>query len=230
MVPALIAGEPTMRTQIRTRAKALISQALKRTYPTILNVQGPNTQTIEFIRTTNCRMIAEVGIYRGDTSLQFAKYLNGSGELHLYDFHDRVAAASKMIADAGYTNVKTFGSSPKLLDSYCWSLGAMLDATQGRPVYDYIFLDGAHTWAIDALAMLLSDRLLKVGGFLDFDDYDWTLAMSPTLNPQIFPLTRRLYTDEQIAAPQVKMIVNRLVRTDPRYFEAVKNKIFQKIA
>ena len=122
-----------------------------------------------------------------------------------------------------------FGCSYKLLDSYNWMLAQQIQRHSG-PIYDYVFLDGAHTFAIDALAFVLVDRLLNVGGYVDFDDYDWTLAASPSLGPRVFPLTQRLYPVDQIEAQQVRMIIDVLVRRDPRYREVVPNKIFQKIA
>ena len=36
------------------------------------------------------------------------------------------------------------------------------------------------------------------GGYVDFDDYRWTLARSPSMSPEAFPDVRRLYSDEQI--------------------------------
>ena len=80
--------------------------------------------------------------------------------------------------------------------------------------------------AVDALTAFLADRMLKVGGYLDFDDYDWTFCASPSCNPRVFPLTGKLYTAEQIESKQVKMIVDLLIRRDPRYQEVVANKIF----
>jgi hypothetical protein len=108
-----------------------------------------------------------------------------------------------------------FGSSYKVLDSYNWGLAKLLDENAG-PKYDYVFLDGAHSWAVDALAAFLSDRMPKVGGYLDFDDYDWTFSRSPSVNPRVFPLTRKFYTAEQIESKQVKMIVDLVIRRDPR--------------
>jgi predicted O-methyltransferase YrrM len=198
-------------------------------YPRRVDVTEANEVTVKFIHHTRCQVIAELGVYRGHTSLEFAKFLNGAGELHLYDYEDRVAEVAKTLAERGYTNVRTFGCSYKLLDSYCWPLAKMLES-HPEPIYDFIFIDGAHTWAVDALATLLSDRLLKVGGFLDFDDYLWTLAGSRALTPKNFPLTGKLYTQEQIDAWQVKMIVELLIRRDRRYREIVPSKIFQKIA
>lgn len=198
-------------------------------YPRLVAVSVANSKTMDFIKDKHCRMIAELGVYQGHTSMAFAKYLNGEGSLHLYDFEDRVRAVAAELKRAGFRNVQSFGCSYRYRDSYNWSLGKAI-ATHGEPIYDYIFLDGAHDWAIDALATLLSDRLLKVGGYLDFDDYGWTLAESPSLNPRAFPLTARLYSEEQIETQQVKMVIDLLIKRDPRYREVVKDKIFQKIA
>jgi len=198
-------------------------------YPREVAVSEPNNETISFITRTKCRCIAELGVYKGHTSLEFAKFLNGEGELHLFDFEDRVTNVVDALRLAGFHNFRTFGSSYKSQDSYNWSLAKLLEEHTG-PIYDYVFLDGAHTWVVDALTTFLADRLLKVGGYLDFDDYDWTLGGSPTLNPNTFPATAKAYTDEQIAAPQVKMILDLLMRRDPRYREVVPNKIFQKMA
>ena len=97
------------------------------------------------------------------------------------------------------------------------------------PYFDYVYLDGAHTWGVDALAFLLIDRLLKPGGYVDFDDYDWTIATSPTINPSAYPATLKLYTEEQIGTPQVKLIVDLLVRREGCYEELVENKVYRKL-
>ena len=50
------------------------------------------------------------------------------------------------------------------------------------------------------------------------------------MNPAAFPLTADMYTDEQIGLPQVAIIVELLVKRDARDREAVKHKVYQKIA
>ena len=197
-------------------------------YPSHCNVSNANQQTIDFIRTTKCRVIAELGIYKGFTSEKLAEYLGGEGELHLFDFEERVAEVTAKLKAKGYHNIVGHSNSHKIMDSYNWSLMQVLKA-HPTPLYDYVFLDGAHTWNVDALAFTLIDRLLKVGGFMDFDDYDWSLERSPTLNPKVFPRTRKLYTDEQIRQQHVRLILDVLVKRDPRYKEVVENKIYQKI-
>ncbi len=188
-----------------------------------------NRGTIDFIKTTNARTVAEVGICVGFTSEPLAKYLNGQGELHLFDYEDRVREVVGKLKAAGYRNIVGHGNSHRIIDSYNWSLMRVLQQ-HSEPIFDYVYLDGAHTWNVDALAFLLIDRLLKVGGYIDFDDYHWSLARSPTLNPRAFPMTKQLFTNYQIREPHVRLIVDLLVKRDPRYAEVRKNKIYQKIA
>lgn len=198
-----------------------------RSYPSRLGVRGPNQATLDFIATTDCRTIAEIGIYNGYTSEGFARFLNGRGELHLYDYEFKVAAVVKKLNEAGFKNVRGIPNSSKSLDSYNWSLMKVLGESQAA-IYDYVFIDGAHTWNLDALAFLLADRLLKVGGYVDFDDHSWSLRKSPYLNPLAYPDTARQYTEEQIDAEHVRLILDLLVRRDSRYEEVVDNKIFRK--
>lgn len=194
-----------------------------------LNVTGPSLRTLEFFATTGCRAYAEIGVYKGDTALAVAELLAGDGELHLFDYEDRVAPACARLQAAGHANVVAHANSRRLLDSYSWSLMRVLAAHDG-PVFDYVFLDGAHTWVHDALAFLLIDRLLVPGGYVEFDDYPWSLRNSPSMNPETFPDVERLYSDEQIDARQVALVVDLLVRRDGRYEEIVTNRVFRKRA
>jgi hypothetical protein len=171
--------------------------------------------------------IAELGIWKGGTSYQFAKFLDGQGILHLFDFEDKVIEVRNNLNNKGFTNVKTWGCSYKYLDSYNWALMKILKEAD-KPIFDYIYIDGAHTWTIDALAYFLCDKLLKPGGYIDFDDYCWKLRGS-SLDPQKVHLTKKLFTDEQIDERQVKLIVDILVRRNSNYKEVIPNKIFQKI-
>jgi predicted O-methyltransferase YrrM len=192
-----------------------------------LNVDGANEQTVAFFRSTECRVYAELGVYLGGTAQQIAAHLGGTGEIHLFDYEDRVRPVAERLRGLGHENVFEHPNTRRVLDSYNWSLMKLLrDGRAGS--FDYVFIDGAHTWALDALAFLLVDRLLAPGGYVDFDDYHWTLAQSPSMSPEAFPPTRRLYTQEQIEERQVALVVEVLVRPDERYEEVVEHKIFRK--
>lgn len=47
-----------------------------------------------------------------------------------------------------------------------------------HPLFDFCFIDGAHTWEADGCAFFLCEKLLKPGGWLLFDDLTWTVAGS----------------------------------------------------
>jgi predicted O-methyltransferase YrrM len=194
-----------------------------------LNVAGPNARTVEFFARSGCRRYAEIGVYKGHTALRIAELLAGEGTIDLFDYEDRLADVAARLREAGHDNVVAHPNSRRLMDSYNWSLMQVL-AEHGGPVYDYVFLDGAHTWAHDALAFFLADRLLLPGGFLDFDDYAWSLRASPSMNPEAFPDVEQLYSDEQIDARQVALVVDLLVRPGGGYDEVEPNKIFRKRA
>jgi hypothetical protein len=192
-----------------------------------LNVHGPNERTLASFAASGCRRYAEVGVYKGATAERVAELLDGDGELHLFDYADRVDPVVARLRAAGHRNVFAHPNSRRMLDSYNWSLMQVLAERRG-PVFDYVFLDGAHTWIHDALAFTLIDRLLVPGGYVDFDDYHWTLRASPSMNPGAFPEVERLYSPEQIDARQVALVVDLLVRGSGDYDEIVPDNLFRK--
>ena len=198
--------------------------------PDKLNVPGPNHETVDLVRSSGARCVAEIGIYEGGTSAGMAEVLSErDGELHLFDFQDRVDEVAARLRRTTSCAVVTHGNSRKIMDSYNWSLALLLER-EDRPTFDYVFIDGSHLWHHDALAFVLADRMLAVGGIMDFDDYTWSIAKSQTMNPTVMPATTRMHTDEQIEREQVKMVVELLVRADPRYEEIVPSKAFRKVA
>jgi len=198
-------------------------------YPTgKLCVNKADRETVETFKASGATVFAELGIYRGHTTEAIASHLAGEGEIHLFDYEDMVQDLAGRLRASGYDNVVCHGNSRKAMDSYNWSLMKLLEQHE-QPIFDYVFIDGAHTWGVDALAFFLVDKLLRVGGHVDFDDYKWSLAISPSQNPTAFPATAKMYTPEQIAVPQVAKIVDLIVKRDERYEEIVPNKIFKKL-
>lgn len=193
-----------------------------------------NDTTLHFVRQAFANVqtpltFAEIGVDKGDTSLELARYLNGRGTLHLFDFEDVALRVRDRLAAQGLENVVVHGCSRCSHDSYNWNLMRLLrDTPELR--FDYVYLDGAHTWEIDGLAFFLCDMLLRPNGFIDFDDYHWSHAASPTCNPESFPGITRMYTAEQIATPQVALVVDLLVRRSGRYREVLRDKVFMRTA
>lgn len=110
----------------------------------------------------------------------------------------------------------------------CWGWSGCPGGIEGTPgpIYDYIYLDGAHVFLHDALAFFLSDRLLKVGGCIDFDDYFWSVEGSKWMAER----RHEYMTNEQIEAQQVKLVIDNLVAANRRYEEVTPHKVFRKIA
>ena len=50
-----------------------------------------------------------------------------------------------------------------------WKLMEWLEADE-RPEFDFIYIDGPHTWNEAGFQFFLTDRLLRPGGWLLFDD------------------------------------------------------------
>lgn len=199
-------------------------------FPDKLNIPGPNWQTISMANAVLPRggAIAEVGIHAGDTALELAKVADArGGALHVFDFQDKVNAFMELAGQHDLRHVVVpHGNSYKWLDSYNWALGEMVET---GVELDYVYLDGAHSWAIDALAFVLTDLMLRPGGVMDLDDYGWSFATSSTMNPQVFPAIAEMYTPAQIEQSAVVQIVDRLVRPSGRYYELVPNKVFVKV-
>src|SRR6478735_9061094 len=64
--------------------------------------------------------------------------------------------------------------------SYNWRLMKLLEEDP-TPRFDFCYLDGAHDWFVDGFAFFLVDKLLRPGGWIIFDDLDWTYGQSPAL-------------------------------------------------
>ncbi|MEL6646034.1 MAG: class I SAM-dependent methyltransferase [Pseudomonadota bacterium] len=199
-------------------------------YPDMLKVPAGGTQgTLDaltsFYDADADIHFAELGIYQASTA-EFVLKTFPNARVYLFDFDKTVQAARQRFQDFA-PRVHCFGNSNRHLDSYNWNLMKLYVENGHAPLFDYIFLDGAHTFAIDALSFFLGDRLLKPGGYFDFDDYNWRLRGS-SLDPEKVPVIKEQYTDEQIDDRQVKTLVDHYVKTDPGYTEVIKNKVYRK--
>jgi predicted O-methyltransferase YrrM len=135
-----------------------------------------------FIRDEGPGDCLELGVGHGMGALYIGAALeaNGSGTLTSVDrlsARSRRPAAHELIEQAG------LGARVRVVyedTSYTWFLHDALRsqlAADGtiEARYDFVFIDGAHTWDVDALAFTLADRLLRPGGWILFDDLDWKL-------------------------------------------------------
>jgi len=166
-------------------------------------------------------VIAEVGVGIGATTLRMAEIMDNRGELHIFD---REQVANELYGDLvgrGFTNIVNHPNSHRIWDSYHWSMAKMI--SEGRAeMFDLVYVDGAHTYLHDGLAFFLSDRLMKVGGLIVFDDYGWRFSAS-TAKTKFENLTQ-----EQRETPQIKMVVDDLVEHHIAFETVVPKKVYRK--
>lgn len=124
--------------------------------------------------------VLELGFAHGVSTVTIAAALEGNGGGRITGSDNRSAlerdpSAQSLLDRAGLAHRAELHYDDT---SYTWFLQRRLreQSTTGSivPCYDLVFLDGAHTWDADALAYLLSWKLLRPGGWLLLDDLGWT--------------------------------------------------------
>lgn len=130
--------------------------------------------------------VAEIGIGFGATALPALMILEKGDIYYAFDFQDRL---SDFIDDL---QARNFGITCKIIvegnsrnewDSYSWNLSNIIFQMRKQKqagIFDAVYLDGAHTFFHDGLAVCLLKELIKDGGFLILDDLFWTYSASPT--------------------------------------------------
>ncbi|MBQ6975853.1 MAG: hypothetical protein IJS81_00780 [Selenomonadaceae bacterium] len=72
-----------------------------------------------------------------------------------------------------------FGNSTDIWDSYNYNLSELIFQMRENNLggfFDVVYLDGAHTFMHDGLAVCLLKQLIKKGGYLILDDLFWTYS------------------------------------------------------
>ena len=113
----------------------------------------------------------ELGFFHGKSSAFIAAILRDIGEGHLVTI-DRKNALQRepdifqVLAALDLGSWVTVSYEQR---SYTWKLMRMLEQAE-RPVFDFCYIDAAHTWDDTGFAFFLVDELLRPGGWLLFDD------------------------------------------------------------
>ena len=63
----------------------------------------------------------------------------------------------------------------------------------------------------------MADKLLRAGGFLIFDDYNWTYAGMDHKREATDGVTHRMLSDAERRTPQIKEVFEYLVTQHPSY-------------
>lgn len=201
---------------------------------------NPSVHLLDIIRTIKAGTrepvrIAEVGVDRGATTRAVAELLTKGDVFDLYDRETcRLAHDLDALKAMTESEINFYGNTPRLFDSYAWTIGRQMLARvrSGEPteIWDCVYLDGAHTFPIDAPTACCLKEMIKPGGYLVFDDMNWTLGGSPTCNN---PEYRSRFNSEQMGEAHVSMVVDLFMRPDGRFEELTKplesRSVFRRI-
>ncbi len=165
----------------------------------------------DFIVKHGTREILEIGFYHGKSSAYFAAILEDLGRGHLVTI-DREGARRRepniehVLASLELTHRVTPIFAER---SYTWEMAKMIKA-KPRPLFDLCYFDGGHTWDGTGFGFVLVDMLLKPGGWIIFDDLQWTIekAMQGVLK---VPRTWRACSPDERATAAVNLVFQTLV-------------------
>ena len=176
----------------------------------------------DHVRATRPASVLEIGTANGVGAAYMAAALEANGDGRLTSL-DRTTASFepgpvKVLADAGLAHRVALIRNPD--SSYNWWLKkqvvARTDAAGNtEPLYDLVYLDGAHAWDIDGLAVILAEKLLRPEGWLVLDDLDWTYATSPTLAASPPPEL----SEEQLRESHMRAVFEVLLQAHPAFTE-----------
>lgn len=170
-----------------------------------------------FMMETRPQNVLELGFKHGVSTCYIANALAdiGGGRVTAID----LAWASHANPDIG-TLLDRIGQRDRVdvyfeHTSYTWRMMKMIEEDPA-PRFDFCYLDGAHDWFVDGFAFFLVDRLLHPGGWIIFDDMEWTYAGSPTMrdSDRVQAMPR-----EERETPQVRKVYDLLVKPHPSYGE-----------
>jgi predicted O-methyltransferase YrrM len=172
-------------------------------------------QITQFIKKNDVKDILELGFAHGVSTCYMAGALEekGGGSIVSIDLNlvrELRPNIEELIRRLGYNNIVSYYFEPT---SYTWRLMKILEESP-TPRFDLCYIDGPHNWFVDGFSFFLSDRLLREGGWIIFDDIDWTYDTSPTLSQT--DMVTSMPVDER-KTPQIRKVYELLVKTHPAY-------------
>ena len=105
----------------------------------------------------------------------------------------------------------------RAFSSYTWWLKEQV-AAGVRERFDFVYLDGAKHFAVDGVAVVLAEKLLRPGGWLLMDDLGWTYSDDPGRSVTDGVVHRELSEPER-REPHLRAVFDLIVREHPSFTE-----------
>jgi predicted O-methyltransferase YrrM len=159
----------------------------------------------DFILENNIKNVLELGFFHGKSSTLIASVLADRGSVGNITTIDRRGV--EKLSPNIYDLAKEFNVMDRITPiisqrSYTWELLKLIK--NSPPKFDFCYLDGGHTWDVTGFGLLLVDMLLKPGGFIIFDDLDWSIEGHLKLHPDSKQYSD--YSSDEISAKGVRLV------------------------
>jgi len=180
----------------------------------------------DFVRSQQPAACLELGFAHGASSGYIAAALdeNGRGQLTSVDIEASRHFTPTIEQTFERLDLAALVDVHREVNSYNWFLKKAIEA-QTRdgvctPCYDFVFIDGSKNFTIDGMAFFLADKLLRHGGWVLFDDYDWRYADAQARGKDSSDgISSRSLSQDQIDEPNVATIFELLVAQHPDYVD-----------
>ena len=178
----------------------------------------PNNAVIELLHILKTQQsnlsICEIGVGIGATTLAICENLSVGDNLYLFDYEDALCELMNDLNNRISHDIKVipFGNSRKQFDSYAWSLASL--AENEDSLFDIVYLDGAHDFTIDYVAVSLLKNLIKDNGIIVIDDLELSFKDICLHNSLQSEKYNEKYSLEQMETPHMKKLINLLLEHD----------------
>jgi predicted O-methyltransferase YrrM len=178
----------------------------------------------DHILATRPAEVLELGTGHGVGAAYLAAGLAGAGAGHLTTV-DYAGAAfdpppEEVLARTGLADRVTI---VREFSSYTWWLKEQVQARSDsagnvEPLYDFVYIDGAKSFTIGGLAVVLVEKLLRPGGWLLLDDLDWRHTDSPAREATDGVVQRELSAAER-REPHLRAVFDLVIAQHPSFTE-----------
>jgi len=206
-------------------------------YETISKYSVEAIEALRIVKALKGAVVAgEIGVGIGATTIEMLRLLDARDCLHIFDYENMLTELVLDIKNAhldNYVKIIKHGNTRKIFDSYAWALTSiaqeLLNNKSSLMFFDFVYLDGAHSFHCDAAATAVLKEMIAIDGFIVFDDMKWTFDKSPSLNANVNPAILEYYTPEQLSVPHIERIVKVLMEGDDRYKRVYFNQNYQQL-
>lgn len=202
-------------------------------------IRRPNAKMLyDFIVEREIRQVLELGFAHGVSSCFIAAALDEVSRLGSNSKPERpelrpslttvdLPAARRQWSPAieellGKLGLRRYVDVHRPQTGYHWFLhdeirGQSAELNRCRPKYDLVIHDSCKDWTQLSSGFFLTDKLLKPGGWIAWDDYRWTYARADTKRSETHGIAHASLSQAERETPHVKEVVHLLAMQHPNY-------------